>query len=119
MFLDWFLQVYFRGIGYGVANFGISFGLADDMAWFWKVIIPSLFLIFIFYEFWGKRRLNVYLCCLALGGLGNFLPRIIFGSVWDYVELPALGLWINLSDVLISVSVLSYILIADGDSSSL
>ncbi len=117
VFLDWFFQQYFRKIGFGVANFGISFGLAGELDWFWKAIMPSLFLIAILYEYWSKKKISVYLCCLALGGVGNLIPRVIFGSVWDYVEIPFLSLWINLSDVLISVSVLSYILIADGDSS--
>jgi len=114
--LDWFFQIYFRKLGVGMENFGVSFGLASNLDWFWKVLIPIIFLALMLYELISKKKLSVYLLCLALGGVGNMLPRFIFGSVWDYIHISFLGLWINMSDVLISISVLSYILITNGDS---
>ncbi len=117
--LDWLVQGYFRNLGIGVANLGISFGLGSEIAWFWKVLPAGIFLALLGYEFVFKTRPSVYLICLGLGGLGNLVPRLVFGNVWDYISLPFWGLWINLSDILISISVLSYILSADETRSSL
>ena len=78
----------------------------------------SGFLVYIGYLFWSKISLNVFFVCLLLGGLGNILPRFVYGSVWDYLHLSFLGLWFNLSDVLILISVLSYILMDDESTYS-
>jgi len=52
---------------------------------------------------------------LAVGGMGNLVPRLIWSGVWDYIHVPILPFWFNLSDVLIVIGVISYILGVDGN----
>lgn len=54
---------------------------------------------------------------LILGGLGNLVPRLLFGGVWDYI--PYYFFWGNLSDLIISVGVFSYILGVNGNRDTL
>ena len=118
VFIDWFFQNYFRLNNVGIANAGVSFGFASGFGEFWKYsLLAFLVLLFVFLV-WSKTKLNVYLVSLLIGGLGNMVPRLLYGNVWDYIFLKPLGLWFNISDVLILVSVLSYILITDESSYS-
>jgi len=115
---DLFLQSYYREIGFGLANFGISFGMMNGID---KLVLLGVFVslvtwMVIDYLSFKTVKFPVYL--IVLGGLGNLLARMIWGNVWDYLWFPYLPFWFNLSDVLISVGVLSYILGSNGDSST-
>ena len=110
VFLDWYFQEFFRKQGVGFFNSGVSFGLGGEWGRVWQFLLPAFFGILLIFWANKKTRINIYLICLAIGGLGNILPRIVYGSVWDYIRLP-LGLWVNMSDVLITLSVVSYILV--------
>ncbi len=112
--VDWYCQYYFRILDKGVSNTGISFGLGSSWGNAWPVVILFALLILVAY-FLLKRggKLSVFYLVLFIGGLGNLIPRILYGSVWDYINVPAVGLWINLSDILISTTLVSYILTAD------
>lgn len=116
--IDWFLQSSFREKNLGIANAGVSFGFASGLGEFWKYSLLMFLVILFVFWFWSKTKLNVYLVSLLIGGLGNMVPRLLYGNVWDYILFKPLGLWFNISDVLILVSVLSYILIADESSYS-
>lgn len=117
--LDFFLQSHFRKINFGLANSGISFGFAQNLN-FWVLVLPAIiFLSFIFSLVWKGKGVNVFLIALAFGALGNVLPRLIFGDVWDYIIFKTVGLWVNLSDLLITFSVLSYILSPDGSTNTI
>lgn len=110
---DWILQFTNRAKGYGVENRGISFGLGGEMYEFLRFVLPGFLLLSLVY-LWKRGLLsNLFVMMLLIGGAGNMLPRIAWGYVWDYIRLPYLELWINLSDVLISVSAMSYILVGD------
>lgn len=117
--LDIFLQTYYRFSNFGVANSGVSFGLAQNIS-FWVLIVPAI--IFLGYMTALIRKgmaVNVFLIVLGFGAIGNMLPRLIFGDVWDYIYFNSVGLWVNLSDLLISFSVLSYILSPDGTANTI
>jgi lipoprotein signal peptidase len=104
--LDLFLQTSFRSIGFGVANRGVSFGLAPEMgllisfgAWLGFALMAK------------KGKVEYWL--ILIGGAGNIISRIIWGSVWDYICWLGLPFCFNLCDGLISFGVLSYILRGD------
>jgi len=101
------LQFYFRFLGRGVENSGVSFGwLAGLNTW----LVVLIYLIFIL---WAGRKLSqgkkqLAWSALALGGLGNLIPRLWLGGVWDYIYFAHGGFWFNLSDALITVGVVLY-----------
>jgi len=114
--VDFVLQSYFRKQGFGTANSGISFGIAQGLN-FWLLVLPAMFFLsFVIFEILKGGRISVFLITLGFGAIGNVIPRIIFGDVWDYINYKPLSLWVNLSDFLITISVLSYILSPDGST---
>ena len=113
---DFFASIYFRSRGFGVLNTGISFGIGS--AQFGNYIAIFAFLVFVLWfgnEMRSSSCIRTSLYFLALGGLGNILSRLIFGGVWDYICLSYLPFCFNVSDVLISLGVVSYILEVDGN----
>lgn len=117
--IDIFFQVHFRSVNYGVPNFGISFGVWEGLGRNLGILIFTIFSGWIVREMMLKRRVKTALVLVALGGLGNAISRIVIGNVWDYIYVPFLPFWFNLSDVLISFGVISYILWSNGDSSTI
>ena len=116
MIMDLFLQTYFRSINLGISNRGVSFGWWPGVG---QTVAMLVFLGLIIFTVTKQSKVNWPLRLLILGGLGNLLPRFFWGSVWDYLYLPFLPFWFNLSDVMISVGVLSYILKGNGNTDSL
>lgn len=117
--LDFVLQTVFRLEKFGFENRGVSFGLAPEIG---KIVSLAAFcLIFCWsiYEFIKTKKIRVFLLLITLGGVGNVVCRLIWGSVWDYVCIPLLPFCFNLSDVLICLGVVSYILGVDGNRYSL
>lgn len=74
------------------------------------MVIAGVYLGFVLVVIITFRRVGrrEELLALVLGGLGNLLPRLWWGSVWDYLYLPLAGLWFNLCDVLICVGGLAF-----------
>ncbi len=116
LFLDIFLQDYFRGVNIGTLNRGVSFGMFPGTGQILAVVIYLLFVTVFLRKFLPTGR-SAFLM-LAVGGLGNLIPRLVWGGVWDYIHFPGVSLWFNLSDVLISLGVISYILSSNGDCDS-
>jgi len=113
VFLDWFLQYSNKITAFGTENRGISFGLVGELGEYLRYIVPAFF-VFVGMWFWrAKGFRSVFWVLLLIGGIGNLIPRMFWGYVWDYIKLPVFNLWINLSDILIFVSTLSYILVGD------
>jgi len=120
LIVDLLLQTVFRGGMIGLPNRGISFGLGQEMG-----LIISVFALVIFGVYLYRFRVKptesagkpgmTGLWIIFLGGVGNVVCRLIWGSVWDYICLPFLPFCFNLSDVLISLGVVSYILRINGD----
>lgn len=119
MIVDFFLQRYFRIINYGMPNFGISFGIWDGVGKSLAIIFFLVFCLWLWTLSVRKKQIPISLIFIGLGGFGNIIARVFSANVWDYIWLPLLPFWFNLSDVLISVGVLSYILGSNGDSSTI
>lgn len=113
------MQYYFRLLNYGVLNYGVSFGINLIQGGFYTVFPILLLLLVILNGLRNNNKIDIYMLCMLIGGVGNMVPRIVYGNVWDYVNIEQLGLWINMSDVLISVSAISYILKANGSKHSI
>lgn len=117
--LDIFLQTVFRASNIGIANRGVFFGLGSSIGSIFSITAYGLFFIWIIYEFVRFHRKSTHLLLIGIGGLGNVICRIIYGSVWDYICLSFLPFCFNLSDLLISLGVVSYILGVNGNRSPL
>lgn len=113
--VDIFLQNYFRLSLHGIENQGISFGLGQGWGRAASVFAYVGVILWFVYDRWGSRRDNLAIFLMACGGLGNLVGRILWGSVWDYLCFSWLPFCFNLSDVLISLGVVSYILGVDGN----
>lgn len=116
LFLDVILQNLFRGQNIGVANGGVSFGWGSNS---WGSLLSlAVYIVFVTWfltDYLQNKRISIFLFLMALGGLGNLLNRLIWGNVWDYISLSVLPFSFNLSDLLISLGVVSYILGVNGD----
>ena len=111
--VDLFLQNWTRKIGLGVQNTGISFGIGYLWGELFRYILPILVSVAGFLWMKYMKRISVYLFIMLVGGVGNMIARMFWGYVWDYLEIPYLGLWVNFSDLMISFGALSYILVGD------
>jgi len=86
--IDFSIQYFFFRLGCGVANRGVSFGF-NVPTYLWYLAFGLILMV-------GYRsRLFI------TGAVGNLLSRMILGYVWDYIKIPYVGLWFNLSDVMI------------------
>lgn len=103
--LDFGFQIYFRLINLGYSNSGVSFGWGEGSR---GVLFLGLGGLLIFY--WWFRSHNVGLFWVLVGGSVNVLQRLIWGSVWDYLNWSWLGFWNNGADILIFVGVILYLL---------
>jgi len=117
--LDLVLQTVFRLKNMGMENRGVSFGMAPEMGLIISIVAFGLFIGWYLYERIKLKKKSTFLLVIALGGLGNVICRLIWGSVWDYICIPVLPFCFNLSDVLISLGVVSYILGVNGNRSTL
>lgn len=114
-FVDIFFQWQTRLLGFGVENTGISFGLGKSFSVFFRFFLPFILFLYTLWLTKIEKNPSVFLYLVLIGGLGNLISRILWGQVWDYISLPFTDLWINLSDVLISFGVISYILVDNGN----
>ncbi len=113
--LDLILQVIFRFNNFGLENRGVSFGVVAENGLNISLIVFFIFIVIYFYQLLKYRKISLFYSLIALGGVGNIINRLIWGSVWDYICLPILPFCFNLSDILICIGVLSYILGIDGN----
>lgn len=78
-----------------VENTGAFLSLGDQMPYFFRLIIltglPLLFLCYGLYYLFVKKNLpvtmQIALCFLIGGGIGNLYDRIIYGSVTDFMHM--------------------------------
>jgi len=94
----------------GVANEGVSFGMFKGVS---VVLLAVVWLILLGVEIAGymkKNKWNLSFLLMIIGGWVNLLMRVWFGSAWDYIRIPMVGLWINISDMMITSGMVMYIL---------
>ena len=95
------LQSYFRYVGWGITNSGVSFGFLKNF--------PVSLLYVVIFLFWGlsASRLETGWRLVLLGGVANLTARLVLGgAVWDYLRVPGMGLWFNGADLLITTGVM-------------
>lgn len=98
-----------------VQNRGISYGLFSDFPgseWILLIVVWALILFLFFYLFWNSDWvLEIALGLIIGGALGNFVDRILHGSVIDFISLHV-GKWywyvFNLADFAITIGVLLF-----------
>lgn len=105
-----------------VWNYGISFGLfnSGQPSWYRTAIftIVSLGIVAVLILWLASARTRVAETGLALiiaGALGNVIDRLIFGAVFDFLQLHTADLYapaFNLADAAIAVGVL--LMLIDG-----
>lgn len=117
--LDIFLQSYFRAQNFGMLNRGVSFGLAPEIGYIVSLSAFSFFIVWYFYDKFFLKKSSRFIFLVALGGGVNILCRFFWGSIWDYFCFSFLPFCFNLSDVLIGLGVVSYILGVDGNRGTL
>jgi len=118
IFGDIVLQNYFRLVSFGLENRGVSFGLGQEWGRVVSFLAYTAIILWYIYEKKWLKQDKLFLFLLALGGAGNLICRVVWGSVWDYISLPFLPFTFNLADVLICLGVVSYILGGDGNRST-
>lgn len=112
--LDIVFQLIFRSVGYGTENRGVSFGLASEVGLIVSYFAFCLLIAWFIFDLYKHKQVSLFLFLTALGGVGNILSRLIWGSVWDYICISFFPFCFNISDVLISLGVASYILGVNG-----
>jgi len=95
-----FLRLAYINFAGGNFNTGIAFGInfASPLL---LILLPTILLALL----WLTVRTKNYFWpffFLIIGGLANFLERIIFGNIFDYINLPIFPT-LNLADLAISL----------------
>lgn len=106
--LDLVLQRFFRARGFGIENRGVSFGTFQGIGWELLLAVWIALLILLWRSRHKGLRYRIPLWLMIVGGAVNLLERSSWGGVWDYLGISWVGLWFNLSDVMI-VSGLGFI----------
>jgi len=97
-----------------VWNKGVAFGLMGEGAFSTLLIllIPLLLIMLIFYARKTDKINRVFLGMILGGGLGNWLDRLIFGAVLDFMDLHLKGYhWpaFNVADLAITLGLLGLV----------
>ncbi len=105
---DFLVQIIARRYGVGMENRGVALGLLGGIGIFPIAVVWMILGGYIFCRQIANRSYGLWL--VFIGGGVNLLTRISTGSVWDYIPLLGVNLWVNTSDILVSLGVLLYIL---------
>ncbi len=103
---------YVLGFTY-LKNTGAAFGMLGDNTVLLVIFTVVFLLVFAFVDFYYKSNNGWYIAGFSLivgGAIGNFIDRIAFGYVRDFIELKFIEFPIfNLADVFLTVGVICYI----------
>lgn len=97
----------------GSCNYGVSFGFFSGVSDIWWYVVMSFILValcglLIFVSVSAYMRWGVYI--LLAGGVSNLVVRLIFGCVWDWINLRGLRFSFNTADILIDVGIVVVLL---------
>lgn len=98
-------------------NSGIAFGLFESENFSYHFISFLIFLVisFFFIVFFKSKKQSekIFLSFLIGGALGNFYDRLVYSAVPDFIDLHYMNYhWFvfNVSDIIITISILMYII---------
>lgn len=102
--IDFWLRSFFTQNGSGVCNPGIAFSVPVSPS----LLLTLSFLLTVFFFWLWQREKEAYrawaFLLLLAGGGGNFLDRLLFSCVRDYIKLPFFPSF-NLSDMMLTLGV--------------
>ena len=96
-----------------IKNFGIGFGLLNNPASRWILILITIVIIGIilyYYKELPKKYLPIISTSLILGGaIGNLIDRFLFGFVIDFIDF---RIWpaFNIADSAVTIGVIGLII---------
>lgn len=95
-----------------VRNTGAAWSILDDNTWIVTVISLLIIIGIIYYVYRNrasKKILNIGYGLILGGAIGNFIDRIVYGYVIDFIDIDIFG-WnypiFNLADMFIVVGVI-------------
>ena len=104
-----------------VENRGAAFSMMQNARWIF-LAITVIALVAIFWYYLKKRPvkplLNLSLILLAGGAIGNFIDRLFFGYVVDFIKFSFFNFTCNVADIYLTFGVillLIYIFFFDKD----
>ena len=102
-FIDLLLQTVFRSSGLGVENRGVSFGALKGVSGVFLIVIWLCLVVVLVRRTMRGLWIALPLWLMVVGGAVNLLGRLSGGGVWDYIQIPYLNLWFNISDMMITL----------------
>ncbi len=101
---DFFRLVY-------VENYGAAFGILQNKRWIFIVITLIVILVISLFIVKNYSKLNIFmklsLCFLLGGAIGNFIDRVRFGYVVDFLSFRLFNIYefpvFNLADIFIVI----------------
>lgn len=93
-----------------IINQSIVFGLGDNMHSIIGIMINSIALLFLLIILFKKSlvKYEYVLYGLLLMGLSNYVDRLVYGGVIDYIRVA--NIWFNIADLVINL-ILIYLII--------
>ena len=89
-----------------VENNGVAFGSFAGNRWIFVVLTTALIAAILIYMFKKKPKSKLFYASVALvigGGIGNFIDRVLYGYVIDYISLSFFPPVCNFADYCITV----------------
>lgn len=89
-----------------VENNGVAFGSFAGNRWIFVVLTTALIAAILIYMFKKKPQSKLFYVSVALivgGGIGNFIDRVLYGYVIDYISLSFFPPVCNFADYCITV----------------
>jgi len=102
-FIDLLLQTVFRSSGLGMENRGVSFGALKGVNGVFLIVIWLCLVVVLVRRTIRGLWVALPLWLMVVGGAVNLLGRLSGGGVWDYIQIPYLNLWFNISDMMITL----------------
>ena len=93
-----------------ICNYGWPFGISITLPK-WFSFIGFGIGVFLIAEWWKKESLAQEWPWILIisGGLGNFLERLFFGCIMDYISLPHFPIF-NISDTLLTIGAIGILI---------
>lgn len=94
-----------------IKNFGAAFGILEGKRVFFIIItvVVSSYLVYELIK--SNNKLNIMSLILIVSGiLGNFIDRVVFGYVRDFISFSIFNPVFNIADSFIVIGVIIYII---------